>query len=416
MRREGAPGEFWGQVEHLLILSGMFPPMRGGLPDHTDRLAHALSKDFRVTVLTSPGVDTDRPFAVRAEVTNWHDRDGLLHRVRAAAGEGPILWQYVPHMYGRGGVNFAVPGAMEGLAQDGRRQVVLAHEIRAPLSWWPHRGFYALSHRFMWRRVRKAADGIGISTGAWLERERRRGPDAGIVSSSHGTQGAGPLGGKPVVTGVRWFLAPSPSNIPVVRVDAGHCRAWRASHGLEGAAQVMAFFGSVGTGKQFDWVLEGWREARRRSEATGLVVLGGRPDPHLTDEERRWFRALGYLGGEEISQALQTVDLLALPFEDGVSERRSSFMVGLAHGMAVLTTVGEGTGEELRAGDFFRGVPLEAGGRGFAIAAGQGLAEVEMLRAMGERALRRYAERYDWACLAETIGRQLGERRSRVSG
>lgn len=371
--------------------------MRGGLADHTDRLAQSLSNAFRVTVLTAKGVETDRPFTVNAAVSDWHDRKGLVDRVRAAAGEAAILWQYVPHMYGRGGVNFAVPGAMAQFALEGRRQFVLAHEIRAPFSWWPNRSGYALAHRIMWRRLRATVTAIGISTEVWLKRESQSG--LGGAARDHG-----------VLRDASWpsfFLAPSPSNVPVVPVEAGHRWAWRAAHGLEGAAHVMGFFGSVGTGKQFDWVLEGWREARRRLRATGLVVIGGKPELRLTEEERRWFRPLGYLGSDEVSEAMQAFDLLALPFEDGVSERRSSFMVGLAHGVRAVTTLGEGTGSELRSGDFFVGVPVEAGSRAFAEAIGNGIAGGAMPGEMGERARRRYEARYDWGCLAGEIERRL---------
>jgi glycosyltransferase involved in cell wall biosynthesis len=359
--------------------------MRGGLPDHTDRLAHALSASHRVTVLTSRGVATERPFAVKAEVLNWHDREALLDRVRAASGSGPVLWQYVPHMYGRGGVNFAVPGAMAQLAREGRRQVVLAHEIRAPFSLWPHRSFYALAHRLMWRRVRAAAQAVGISTSAWLERERGRQSDW--------------VNGARVGRSPTWFLAPSPSNIPVVRVQSGHRQAWREEQGLGAESRCVGFFGSVGSGKQFEWVLAGWREARRRVPSTGLVVLGGRPEPRLTEEERGWFRALGFLPGEDVSRALQALDLLVLPFEDGVSERRSSFMVGLAHGLTVVTTLGEGTGKDLAGEDFYWGVPLNGGATAYATAVREAVTEDGRRRAMGERAARRYAERYDWGCL-----------------
>jgi glycosyltransferase involved in cell wall biosynthesis len=123
----------------------------------------------------------------------------------------------------------------------------------------------------------------------------------------------------------------------------------------------------------------------------------------LTEEERRWFRPLGFLPGEEVSRALQALDLLVLPFEDGVSERRSSFMVGLTHGLAVVTTVGEGTGKELAGEDFYWGVALNAGATGYATAVREAVTEDGRRQEMGGRAARRYAARYDWPCLAKAL-------------
>ena len=372
------------RVERVLIISRMFPPMRGGLPDHTDRLAAVMSATHEVTVLTSVGVETGRGFRVRAEVGNWKDGRELEKRVGAAAGGGPVLWQYVPHMYGRGGVNLVVPGVMGRLARAGVRQVVIAHEIRAPYSWWPHRSVYALAHRLMWRKLRKSAAAIGISTASWLER----------IQEAEGG-------------GDRYFLAPSPANVEVVALGEGRREAWRGARGWEGAVCVMGFFGSVGTGKQFDWVLEAWREARRREPGTGLVVIGGKPEPELTEDERRWFCALGYVESAGVSEAIQALDLLVLPFEDGVSERRSSFMVGLAHGVAVVTTVGEGTGRDLKAGGFFRGVAVGDGRVGFAKAAADLVMDRSGRTALGARAEAQYRRVYDWPCLARTLAMRL---------
>ncbi|MGE3311840.1 MAG: hypothetical protein AB7O66_17880 [Limisphaerales bacterium] len=391
-------GQPSARVEPLLIISGMFPPMRGGLPDHTDRLAHELSKTWRVTVLTSTGVATDRPYAVRAEVADWHDRADLERRARQAAVDGPVLWQYVPHMYGRGGVNFAIPRVLGNLAREGRRQVVLAHEIRAPFSWWPHRSVYALAHRLMWRRVLAAADAIGVSTGAWLDRMNES-------LGGEGERGAlASAGGRPDL-----FLAASPSNIRLSATDAGHRASWRLALGLGEADVVVGCFGSVGMSRQFEWVLDGWREARRSRPTTALVKIGEGPAPRLSQEEARWFRGLGYLGGDEVSKSLQAMDLLALPFEDGVSERRSTFMVGLAHGLAVATTQGWGTGRELwrGSGDFYIGTPVEAGSKELAKALAAAVVDEAGRREIEVRARRRYEARYGWNVLIDAIDHHL---------
>lgn len=366
----------------LLVISPMFPPMEGGLPHHTDALAGVLSAHFQVTLLTSTGVETDRSFKIAATIGNWQAPDDIQRAATGLAPAGPVLWQYVPHMYGRGGMNLRLPQVWRAFHQQGRRQVFIAHEIRAPLSLWPHRLAYALSHRWMWRAVRAHADAVGVSTAGWLER-----PDT--------------MGGRPE----KFFLAPSPSNLPLVPVGPDHARRWRADHDLGDVRRVLGFFGSPGTGKQFDWVLAAWRAARRTEPATALVIIGGKPEVALASDEQRWFRPLGYLALREASEALQALDVLGLPFVDGVSERRSSFMAGLAHGVPIVTLLGPATGAELRTTDGFVGVAATVDDYAASVTALLG--DPDRRRALARRSRERYASRYDWPCLAELLRQRL---------
>lgn len=367
-------------MEPLLILSPMHPPARGGLADHTDHLATLLQERFAVTVLTSPGAASDRPYRVCGEVTHWRDGVRLLEILDRVSPGGPILWQYVPHMYGRGGVNLGLPGVMRALRRRGRRQVVLAHEVAAGWSAWPHRSWYTLAHRWMWRGVRAAADAVGLSTERWLEHWRRVGPCAADL-----------------------FLAPSPSNVPVVPVAAGHRETWRRRIGLGAARRVIGFFGSPGADKRLDWVLEAWRVARLREPATALVTLGDPAGIRAAGSEAGGYRALGYLSSGEVSEALQGLDGLALPFLDGVSERRSSFMAGLAHGVAVVATTGPATGSGLLGSGAFEAVPEGDGVAAFGAVTAGVLDDAARRGVLGDRARARYRELYDWHCLRERL-------------
>lgn len=367
----------------LLVVSPLFPPRQGGLPDHTDHLVRRLNGEHPTAVLTSIGPVPDRPYPVHATVGPWQQETPLLAAIRTASPTGPILWQYVPHMYGRGGVNLALPRVVRRMRTEGRRQVVLAHEIAAPFSPWPHRSFYALAHRLMWRGLVASADAIGISTDAWRERLE---------------------GGRPArAAGTTFFLAPSPSNLPVVPVAEDHARRWRASQGITDHALILGFFGSPGSGKQFEWVVGAWREVRRRWPETVLVLVGGRAEPGLTSTEAAAFRSLGYLSPGPASEAIQAMDLLLLPFVDGVSERRSSFMAGLAHGRPILTTRGPGTGRALGSGDGYVGVAVREGSAGFAAAASALAGDAPRRAALAVQARGRYAANYGWDRLGATV-------------
>jgi glycosyltransferase involved in cell wall biosynthesis len=214
-------------------------------------------------------------------------------------------------------------------------QALIAHEITSPLSLWPHLALYAMAHRIQWRGLIKEADRIGVSTEAWINRW--------IPSQIRQS--------KPV------YLSPSPSNIPVVKLDQTeeiHARNWRLENGLPEKCPLLLFFGSMGGPKQLDWVLEAWRTARKKlNPNTALTLVGGNPQVELTESEKGLFRSLGYLSSRDVSLAFQAADVITLPFLDGVSERRGSFMSGLAHGKVVATTLGPSAGPTLRNSAYF---------------------------------------------------------------
>ena len=363
----------------LLIVSPHFPPLRGGLADHTDRLAVELSAQCEVSVLTSTGAEARNPFTVHSRINDWQNATELLAAIQKVSPDGAVLWQYVPHMYGRGGVNLALPKVMAALSRQRRRQFVIAHEIAAPLAFWPQRLWYALAHRWQWRHILRHAEAIGISTEAWLEDWSRR-----------ATQFRDKL-----------CLLPSPSSIPVVPVTADHAAQWRRAQGLPANARILAYFGTISGAKQFDWVLSAWRQAQMSDVPVALVVIGDVPT-EVPTELKTLFKTLGYLPSADVSSALQAVDVLALPFIDGVSERRTSFMAGLSHGCAIVTTLGSNTGASLRRATYFLSAPAAEPFQ-FTRHVASLLSDAARCRELGQRSCAAYSMSYDWPIVVRTL-------------
>ena len=354
--------------EELLLISPLFPPARGGLADHTKLLAQKLASHYRVKVLTAPGAESGFSYAI-APFEKWHTRAELIAAVQQH--NGPILWQYVPHMYGRGGVNFAVPNAIRSLAGQ-RRQVVLAHEVAAPLSPLPHRAVYAWSHRLQWQVIARNADAIGLSTEAWLSRFLGKHPSVANKS----------------------VLIPSPSNIPVEPVGPDHRAEWKRRRGWPPETRVLLYFGSISAPKQVPWVIQAWREALAQFP-TALMIIGDELQLETGAEERRFLDVHSFLPSADVSRVLQVADVLALPFVDGVSERRGSFMAGLSHGLPVVTTIGPATGPTLRKSDAFIAVPCDDAGK-FTVKVIELLGDEAHRKSLGARARVTYERAYDW--------------------
>jgi glycosyltransferase involved in cell wall biosynthesis len=372
----------------VLIVSPEFPPMRGGVADHTLALAAELAARLSAVVLTNSGINPGPAgFPIQAQVRDWHNVADLVALIEKLAPDHALLWQYVPHMYGRGGVNLALPAVMRKLQARGRRQLVIAHEIAAPLSAWPQRLYYALAQRWQWRGILEAADAVGISTEAWLEEWSHRRPDCRK----------------------NFFLAPSPATIPVVPVEQDHRKHWRAQQGLPVDLPLLGYFGTLGSGRLADWLVKAWRQAQQPGAPVGFVCLGATPEFQPDAALQPLFRPLGYLPADAVSRALQAVDVLLLPFSDGVSERRTSFMAGLSHGLPIVTTTAQNTGPTLRRSDYFLAA-TESEPDAFATHAAHLLRQEKERGQLGQRAREVYRKSYSWDCLGQLLQQHvLGE-------
>ncbi len=319
----------------IVILSPLLPPMRGGLADHTLMLARHLATRHPVAVLSSRDVYTDARVPIRATVHDWEDVTELQLELGALPSDALLVWQYVPHMYGRGGVNRGLVKLWREVQKSGRKQVMIAHEIAAPWGRLPNQWWYAWNHRKQWRSILSVADLLPISTEAWTEEWKAAEP--GKAS--------------------RMFTLPSPSNIERVAVEAGHRTTWRAAQGMPADAKVLLWWGSVSGPKQVMWVVDAWETACARLGPVYLCIVGGNPAVGLPGSLKPYSRILGYLKSEEVSRCLQAADLVALPYSDGASERRGTLMGALEHGVAVVSTDGHNTGPTLRGADFLSLVP-----------------------------------------------------------
>ncbi len=364
----------------VLIVSPYYPPEKGGLADHTYWLAMNLKDHFKVRVLTSKGQDESDDFQVFPAVYDWHDVDELFSQVLYLSKKCRVLWQYVPHMYGRGGVNRAIPQVVEMLAEAKVRQMMIAHEIFSPMGWVPNRAFYAVSQRNQWKKMTRYMERIGVSTQAWIDHRR---------GMNRFNQDA-------------YEFCPSPSNIPFNEVGTRHRDEWKVDHGLTPETRIIGFFGGTGAGQLFSWVVDAWIDAQDNSFEVALVCIGPEQEYKPDSSLAPFYHSLGYLTADEVSRALQAVDIIALPFESGVSEKRTSFMAALQHGCAVVTSFGECSSDQLRASEAF--VATDAGDRdAFIQAVNDLLVDNDRREQLTAKAKSFYADNFSWEIVARKI-------------
>ena len=300
-----------GQV---LLVTGEYPPLRGGVGAYTQRLGAALGElGWSVAVATRPLPHRADEFPpVRDEVPGW-DIGSLVRWTRRVRQREPASLLHLHYQAGA----FALRGAPLLLPLLARPLPVVTtfHDLRVPYL-FPKAG----PVRQLALRLLARTSAAVVVTNPEDERVVRR---WGVASA-------------------RLWRIPIGSNLPAPRDP----QAARQRLGVSPAQPFVAFFGFRQPEKGLETLLAALASL---PEPRPLVVLvgGERPD---TDETRVVPAAslaaaralpvldLGYRPAPEVADLLAAADLVVLPFRQGASLRNGTLIGALACGAAVLTT------------------------------------------------------------------------------
>ncbi len=322
-------------AQRWCIVTCEYPPMVGGVSDHTFLLAGALARaGDTVDVWTPPG---DGPPPAQPGVTvhvlpSLFELDALRVLggvLRSQLPDTRVLVQYVPTGYGWRMMNLAF--ALLLYSQRRRGLDIYFHEVGFIISQeerFRRKVVGAVHVAMNWLSVR-AAKRIFVAIPEWQKQLEKLGVRAGT--------------GSPVVTWV-----PVSTNVPDV-IDASHTAALRNSLLGDRATVIVGHFGTFGRFHTavllpaFERILDddGNRIALlvgRNSMATRDSLATRRPD--LADR----LIATGGLPPADVSAHLSACDVLLQPYDDGASARRGSLMAGLALGLPVVSNRGPVTG------------------------------------------------------------------------
>lgn len=315
----------------IAILCPDFPPDRTGLADHTAALAEHLVAHAEVTVITSQGQglgETTGSVSVWRQVSGWGWRGALkvgqlLHQLQPDW----FIVQYVPHMYGRGGINLMLPLLLWWWRWRGGAILLLIHELYLPWSLVPKRLLAAAIQRLMLAMSILAARRVGVSTQVWHRRVRRLFP----------------------FWRSRFCHLPTPSNIPRLRVSESE-KAWaRTRLGLTSDEFVLGFFGTLHDSKLVGYMLKSLHCLHAQNRPVRLLCIGPTPEELqqvMGGVDHPWDDRIvctGYVDARRVSEYLSLTDIFLLPLSDGISSRRSSLMAALSHHLPIVATSGKGT-------------------------------------------------------------------------
>jgi glycosyltransferase involved in cell wall biosynthesis len=330
----------------VTFLTGEYPPMQGGIADHTAYLAkHLAPLGVESSVLisrrwqsartstnfTGPLNQSSNSPIIHPSISNWgwhcwpevvkflktHQPDVLHIQYQAAAFDlgGWVNW--LPWFLKKRGAACGI--------------VTTFHDLRLPY-------IFPKAGSFRWRSILALAHHS----------------DAVICTNRedlHILQKALPLphSAAPMLT-----LIPLGSNVEPQPPADFERTTWRKKYGADEKTLLLAYFGFLNESKGGEALVETLALLRQQGFDARLLLIGGdigHADPtnvayaqkvqalieryNLADFVHR----TGYTAVPEVSANLLAADAVVMPYRDGVSFRRTTLIAALRHGCPVISTI-----------------------------------------------------------------------------
>ncbi len=304
------------------MISGEYPPMQGGVGDFTRELAAALSTQGQPCyVLTASGGRSEPGIEVSNTIRHWNWGSIVQARRWIRANRLDVVnIQFETAAYGMSPFVHSMPALLRNVPI-----ITTFHDLHVPYL-FPKAG--PIREQALWLLAR-GSSGVIVTN---AQDETRLRTDAHIK---------------------RLTMIPIGSNIPT-EPPSGYDRiAWRGQLGIPTEALLIGHFGFLNASKGIETLINGFADTLKQGLNARLLMIGGQTG--ASDPENAAYAAqiekqieqldlvdcvhwTGFVDVQQVSAYLTACDLIALPFKDGVSPRRGSFMAALAHGCPIITT------------------------------------------------------------------------------
>jgi len=316
----------------VAMVTGSFPPQPCGVGDYTDRLVKELLIAGATVEVVTTAAGRESESNVRYMLQQWTLRNwwNALRWMRTRSFDVMHI-QYPARFYGYRPV-LAFLSIVAKLVMPGVPIVVTLHEFRIT-----HflRKLTAVALTFPADAVVLTADSERAAVEKWMPWLR-----------------------------ARLHVHTMASTISPVPMNEERRRLVRRSRGIADDDVLIVYFGLLHPNKGIETLLETFAVVYRQLSGTRLMMLS------LFDPSNDPYHArlkaetaslnvqdaivwVGYLDNRAVSEHLGSADVGFFPYQDGVTLRRLSFMTGMSHGLAILTTAGHAGTEDigLRSGE-----------------------------------------------------------------
>ena len=308
------------------MISPEYPPQIGGVSDYAASVAEGLAKAGHFVHVWSrfsqePNCLPSDQIQLHPTNFTWSGLKQLSSELDRLPSPKRFLIQYVPHGYGYKALNLAFAAWVFSRKWVHRDQVELMfHEVGYP---WVHHpvqhNLIAAINRVMAFVVTRSASRIFASIPAWVEWVRAY------------ANPRVPLCWLPIPAACE--LPDSPSNQSELRTQL-----------FSTEQPLVAHFGTYGT--LIRPLLERSISRVLQCSSSNVLLLGQGSEAWRTEflsnhpEASHRVVAVSRQPLKELVRYLRAVDMVILPYPDGISTRRTSAMLALAHGVPVITNHG----------------------------------------------------------------------------
>lgn len=329
----------------VVFLTGEYPPMQGGIADHTAYLAqHLAPLDIDCSVLishrwrekgakearTRRNEENSSP-PVFASLPNWGWRcwPGVVNFLQIQRPE-VLHIQYQAAAFDLGGWVNWLPWFLKKWGVP-TRVVTTFHDLRVPY-------IFPKAGPFRWKSMLALArysDGVICTNREDLKQ-------LSLVN------GQSPNSPAPLLTLIRLG-----SNVEPQPPTDFERAAWRKKYGADEKTLLLAYFGFLNESKGGEELIEALGLLRQEGFDARLLLIGGEvghADPtnaayaqkvQALIEQRQladFVYRTGYIELSEVSANLLAADAVVMPYRDGVSFRRTTLIAALRHGCPVIST------------------------------------------------------------------------------
>jgi len=324
-------------MQKILLICPTFGNTVEALSVHTKIISSYFKRDCEVAIMTSGGsanlkkTDNLEVKDRLIEISGTWNFINLIKKFTEIKAFNPdkIFIQYVPFLYGRGGINFSFPLFIMFLKIFFKYRIeIYFHELYYPFEMKMKSILMNVSHIIMLLILGISADQIMVTTKDFKKLMKR------ILFFKKNI-----------------FWLPVGPNIEKYRVDQKACDEFSRKNNISSADIVLGSFGTFHPSKNYHLIFDILKKIKTEEKIPVKFIMIGQDESqlleYLGDGDFKELQGIvittGKLNDFEVNVAFAVMDLYLGYFVDGLSTRRGSIMAAMQAGLPIISTLSKTT-------------------------------------------------------------------------